>query len=76
MKVEVGKTYAVDHQRKGKFTMQVTDRDDQFIIGIVVSGTAKAMLKYNECQVGEQVCVRESFGKWTEQSPNGAPKHG
>lgn len=67
--VEVGKTYAVDHQRKGKFVLQVTDRDDEFVTGIVVEGKAKAMLRYNEADVGEEVTVRESFGKWTEQPP-------
>ncbi len=71
MAVEVGKTYAVDHQRKGKFVMQVTSRDDEFVTGIVVQGKAKAMMRYNEREVGEEVTVRESFGRWTESSLNG-----
>lgn len=63
---EVGKTYHVDHQRKGKFTLKVTAVDDTWATGTIVAGRAGAMLPYNEVETGELISVRISLARWQE----------
>jgi len=65
--LEIGKTYKVNSQRKGKFTMKVTSLHDPFVTGIIVDGHASAMMQYNERDKGEEVSVRESLCTFTEQ---------
>jgi hypothetical protein len=59
--LEIGKTYDVVCQRKGKFQMQVTRQDETWASGIITKGKAKAILTYNEVEEGEEVTVRKSF---------------
>lgn len=68
--IEVGKTYLINSQRKGTFVAKLTHVDDEWATGLVVGGKAKAMLEYNERDIGEEVTVRRSFCKFTEQPSN------
>lgn len=65
MTIEVGKTYNVNHSRKGKFTLQVTSVGDEWIDGIIVAGMAKAIMSYNEVYKGEKITVRRSLCTFT-----------
>lgn len=65
MTIEVGKTYNVNHSRKGKFALQVTSVSEEWIDGFIVSGMAKAILPYNEVYEGEKITVRRSFCTFT-----------
>lgn len=64
--LEIGKTYDLVCQRKGKFRMQLTHHDDTWASGIITEGKAEAILAYNEVEKGEEVTVRKSFAKFTE----------
>lgn len=63
----VGKTYLVNSQRKGTFFMRIKAVDDTWATGEITAGKAKAMMDYNERDKGEDVTVRRSFCKFTEQ---------
>jgi hypothetical protein len=63
--LEIGKTYDVSSQRKGKFRMKLTHQDKTWASGIIIKGKAKAMLAYNEVEKGEEVTVRKSFCTFT-----------
>lgn len=67
MELEVGKTYAVVHDRKGAFVLRVTDVCDLWVDGDVVSGTTQTLLPENMRGVGEHVCLRKDFVKITEE---------
>lgn len=62
---EVGKTYVVRHSRKGTFTARVKAVHGDFATLEIVSGTARAMLAYNERGVGEEVDVRLSLATFS-----------
>lgn len=66
---QIGKTYAVDHSRKGKFQMRVTDIRNEWVDGVVTAGKAGAMLRYNEVPAGEEITIRAEFAKFTEVTP-------
>lgn len=68
--VEVGKTYLVNSQRKGTFMARMTRVDDTWATGIITGGYARAMMEYNERDKGEEVTVRRSLCKFTEQVAN------
>lgn len=56
-----GATYLISHTRKGRFFMRVTRQSDEWLSGVVVAGTAKAMLDYNVKEAGDEVTLRKSF---------------
>jgi len=56
-----GSTYLISHTRKGRFFMRVTGQFDEWLSGVVVAGTAKAMLDYNVKEAGDEVTLRKSF---------------
>lgn len=65
-----GKTYEVDHARKGKFMMRVDFLDDEFAAGEVVAGVATGLNRH--WRVGDKISVRLSFSTFTEvESPEG-----
>ena len=68
--VEIGKTYLVNSQRKGTFVARITRVDSTWATGIITAGHAGAMLDYNERGKGEEVTVRRSLCKFTEQGSN------
>lgn len=61
VKFEVGKTYRVQHSRKGTFILRVTSQTDEWVTGTIMEGTAKAMLDYNVKEAGEDITLRLSF---------------
>jgi hypothetical protein len=75
MTIKVGKTYLVNSSRKGIFAMRVTQIDEEWATGIVTGGKAKAMLDYNEREIGEEVTVRRSFCTFTQQPPSKESSH-
>jgi hypothetical protein len=64
--VEVGKSYHVSSNRKGKFNIKVTSINDEWVTGIITNGKAKAILEYNEVYEGEEVTLRRSLTYFTE----------
>lgn len=64
--LQAGKTYLVNSDRKGTFAGKYLSGDDTWATFEITSGKAKAMLKYNEREKGEEVTVRKSFCKFTE----------
>lgn len=64
--LEIGKTYHVNSQRKGRFNMKITHQDDTWATGIITKGKAKAILSYNEVEAGEEVTIRKSFSTFSE----------
>ena len=56
-----GEFLDMDTRRKGKFVMQVTRVDDEWITGVIVAGEAKAMLDHNRRYEGEEVTCRRSL---------------
>lgn len=58
---QVGATYLISHTRKGRFFMRVTGQCDEWLSGVVVAGTAKAMLDYNVKEAGDELTIRKSF---------------
>lgn len=67
--METGKTYTVRHTRKGKFTLKVTDQNDVWISGTIVSGETNALLDYNRAYEGEEITIRKSFCSFKEIEP-------
>lgn len=66
--LEVGKIYQVDSQRKGKFVGKLIHASDEWATIEITSGRADAMMDYNVRGQGEEVTVRRSFTKFTEQA--------
>jgi len=64
--IEVGKTYRVIHSRKGTFDMRIASFNDEWAEGVIVKGSAKAMMDYNEKETGENITVRISFCHFVE----------
>ena len=58
--LEVGKTYMVDHKRKGRFCARVLSFGDEWADVQITSGRAGAMMSYNEAGPGEKITVRLS----------------
>lgn len=67
MNLEVGKTYLVNSSRKGTFAGRLKHADETWATLEITGGKAKAMLYYNERERGEEVTVRRSFCRFTEQ---------
>ncbi len=55
------KTYLLNHERKGRFTMLVLKQDDTWIHGVIVAGSAGSYLDYHTRDLGEEVAVRKSL---------------
>lgn len=60
-KVEIGKIYNVNHNRKGKFVCQVTEVNGEWITGTIIEGMAHALCDYNEKFEGEEITMRDSL---------------
>jgi hypothetical protein len=61
MSLLIGKKYNVNHTRKGKFTIMVSDDDGDFVTGVIKEGTTKAIMDYNVKRKEEEVSVRKCF---------------
>ena len=64
--MEIGKLYKVNHSRKGKFNLRVTSIDGEWVTGIIIDSTAKAMLDYNVRTSGDEITIRISHAKFEE----------
>ncbi len=64
--LEVGKTYRINHSRKGVFNGRLISLDDTWAVVVITDGKAGAMLEYNERYEGETVNVRRSLASFTE----------
>lgn len=64
---QIGKEYQVNHSRKGKFCALVKTVSGEWATLELTAGRAKAMCSYNEVEAGEEVTVRLSHCKFTEQ---------
>jgi len=60
-----GKTYLVNHTRKGKFTMKVDNVEKTWISGVIVSGTERGIMKIRD--VDDHIPVRTSFCTFHEE---------
>lgn len=56
-----GEFLEVEHSRKGKFILHVRSVSDEWIEGIIVVGTAMAIMDYNIKEEGETVTCRRSL---------------
>ena len=69
MNLENGKTYLVNHARKGTFMLTVESQCDEWVNGIIAGGEASAMLDYNVKQKGEKITSRKSFIRSAVEQP-------
>lgn len=63
---EVGKTYTIDHTRKGRFTGIVTGIRDEWVTIQITAGRARALVPMNERSEGDHLTVRAAFCTFTE----------
>lgn len=57
--LKFGEIYEVRHSRKGRFRLKITRLDGEWITGQIVSGVAKALLRYNVREEGEEITIRD-----------------
>lgn len=67
MELQNGKTYRVNHSRKGTFVGRLIATSGEWVTLEITNGKAKAMKGRNEREAGEEVTVRRSFCSFTEQ---------
>jgi len=60
MEYENGKTYLIDHSRKGRFIIKINRQCETWLHGIITDGRAGAILDYNEGLVGDEITIRKS----------------
>lgn len=63
--VEVGKTYRIQHSRKGTFTAKIVRDDVAFLVVEVTEGEARNVSTDNYV-VGEQFSLKRSHALFTE----------
>ena len=66
MSVQAGKTYNVNHSRKGEFVLAVTHVGDEWVTGRLIAGKPHYLNHYNEKELGEVMTVRISLCTFTE----------
>lgn len=57
----IGEFLEIEHSRKGKFIIQVSKVSEEWIDGVIVTGTAKAVMDYNVKFEGEEISCRRSL---------------
>lgn len=64
---EIGKHYDVCHTRKGKFQIEVTHEDSEWITGILIHGKPKLISSIisNGISKGEEITIRKSMSRLT-----------
>lgn len=65
MELEVGKTYDVDHNRKGKFRVRVVHLDEDWLDGEIVKGRASYMTSA-DAMVGDVITIKRSLASFQE----------
>ena len=53
--IETGKTYLVNHSRRGQFFIRVDRKCDDVVVGIITKGKTRALLGCNEKSVGDKI---------------------
>ncbi len=67
MIIREGKTYAVDHSRKGRFTVRVLKVRDPFVDCEIIDGVARMMSEWNDDAVaGEQIAINVDLATFKE----------
>jgi len=61
----VGNTYLIKHSRKGTFHGRVIALRGEWLDVVIVEGRAGAMCSYNECEVGDDLTVRDTLCQLT-----------
>lgn len=71
----MGKLIAVNHSRKGQFTMEVISEDETYITGIIKSGEAYLVAADNRGE-GDQITVKKKLCtiEIVEEKPKGKKK--
>ena len=59
--LKIGHKYEVNHSRKGRFFIRVTEDNDAMVTGIITDGVARSIITGNETEKGEEITVRKSF---------------
>jgi len=64
---EIGKQYNVDHTRKGKFQIEVTYEDNEWVTGVLIQGKPQLISSIisNGVSKGEEITIRKSLSKLT-----------
>lgn len=70
MKLDNGKTYLINHARKGTFVMKIETQDDIWAYGVIVGGKADALLDYNVKTAGDPITIPISFIRSAIVQPN------
>lgn len=65
--MEIGETYMVNHERKGRFVGKLTGFDDEWANLEITAGVANAIIDYNIARKGEKIRVRRALCRFTEQ---------
>lgn len=58
---EIGKVYDINHSRKGKFKMLIESQDNTWLDGIIIEGTADAILYNNIKYEGDKITIRKKL---------------
>lgn len=66
--ITIGKIYAIDSRRKGKFTGRLLSADETWATFEITHGRANAMLPDNVREKGEEVTVRRAWCTFIEVS--------
>ncbi len=66
--LQAGKTYLVDHVRKGQFSLRITEVGGDWVVGVVVAGTARHISSENVWVggVGTKLTIRIALAHFTE----------
>lgn len=65
MNIEVGKTYHVNHRRKGQFDLLVTKVDDEWVTGDITSGVARYLNRDHRMD-GDEITINADLATFTE----------
>lgn len=57
----IGKTYEVNHSRKGKFNLELKHQCNTWASGIITNGFADSMLEENIKEQFEEITVRKEL---------------
>ena len=62
--IEIGKTYAVNHRRKGLFKLKVLSLGNDFVTGNIVEGKTTCVLESNDKYEGEEITIKSSLASF------------
>jgi hypothetical protein len=71
MIIEIGKTYGVAHDRKGRFVIKITAIGRSSVTGTIVTGKATSSEEHNDRYIGDQITMKKSMCKFSKVEPDG-----